>query len=135
LNTNVRAAKRARVVAITCALGVVSCNHPTGPSLTAVIESQTLVPTSSVPFAESICCCHVTGTVRNTSSVSVDIILDWTASDASGKPLGLATDFAKNVAPGASAPFDAAGIFSACSLVKNIVPTVTVIGIYQPVVP
>jgi hypothetical protein len=112
------------------ALGFLACSHPTGPSLSAVILNQTLVSTAKGALAQSICCCHVEGQVQNTSTIPVDIILDWAAKDASGNPIGLATDFEKNLAPAGVASFNGAGIFAACSQVSSLVPTISVIGVY-----
>jgi hypothetical protein len=116
-------------------VGLVACSHPTGPSLSAVILDQNLVSTGGGADAASICCCHVQGRVQNTSVIPVDIILDWNAVDTSGNPIGLATDFEKNLDPMAIAPFNAAGIFAPCAKVKSITPTISVVGIYAAPTP
>jgi hypothetical protein len=117
------------------ATSFVACSHPTGPSLSATILTQSLVPTGSGVSAASICCCHVVGTVQNTSTIPVDMILDWSATDNVGNVLGLATDFEKNVSPGATTSYNAAGIFASCSAVAQVTPQVTVYGLYEPTNP
>jgi hypothetical protein len=112
-----------------------SCSHETGPSLSAVIESQRLVPTSSQANAATLCCCRVQGTVRNTSSIAAHISLRWdvwvkgkeTQATASFQPL----DFQNNVPAGGSRAYDAAGLLAACSEVARIEPNIQVIGLYQ----
>jgi hypothetical protein len=122
-------------MAVGFSCGLLACSHPTGPSLSAVILTQNLVPTGSGPSAASICCCHVVGTVQNTSSIPVDLILDWSATDNVGNVLGLATDFEKNLGPGNTASYNAAGIFASCSAVAQVTPQVTVYGLYEPTNP
>lgn len=128
--------RQAFVVALTLfAVAVGSCSHETGPSLTAVIDSQRLVPTSSQPNASTLCCCRVQGTVRNTSSIAAHISLRWdvwvkgkeTQPSASFQPL----DFQPNVPAGGSRAFDAAGLLAACSAVARIEQNIQVIGLYQ----
>ena len=119
------------------AFGLLCCSHPTGPSLTAVVLSQKLISTAPGTLGEQTCCCHILGSVQNTSTINVDITLDWYPTDASGNSLGLATDFEKNMAPGAVAPFNAAGIFAPCSQVNpaSLTPQVLVFGLFTPPAP
>ena len=125
--------RQAFVVALALvAVAVGSCSHETGPSLSAVIDSQRLVPTSTQPNASTLCCCRVQGTVRNTSSIAAHISLRWDVwvkdqAKASFQPL----DFQPNVPAGASRAYDAAGLLAACSEVAKIEPNLQVIGLYQ----
>src|SRR5262249_54487702 len=93
---------------------LVSCDHVTGPSLTAEVQKEFLAPTTDAVGATSRCCCRVRGEIRNTSSIPVDISLRWTASDPAGAALGEAIDFLTGVAPSEVRAFDGAGIFAAC---------------------
>jgi len=113
------------------ALGSSSCSHTTGPSLTAEIVAESLEPTSTLPGADTICCCRVQGVVRNTSSIPVHIDLSWAALDASGGSLGTALDVVANVDPGEARPFDAPGIFAACSRVASRKFYLRLIGLYH----
>ena len=119
------------VVGLLSAVGSSSCSHTTGPSLTAEIVSEWLQPTSTIDGAHTICCCRVQGVVRNTSSIAVHLDLSWTAVDAAGNTLGTAMDVVPNVEPGATRPFDAAGIFASCSEVANRTLTLRIIGLYH----
>ena len=114
------------------ATGLVSCKHATGPSLSAVLESQSLSPTMPGDTTGARCCCRVTGTVRNTSSVGAHISLRFRANDRSGKDIGTAVDLVANVKPGEARPYDAAGILVPCSQVGKTEPDVLVIGLYHP---
>ena len=102
------------------AAGMMACrSHETGPSLSMVVETTTLVPSSSEVDAASLCCCRVRGTLRNTSSITVHVNVNFDAQGATGL-LGTALDWVPNVAPGALAPFEAVGISAACSQVTGI---------------
>jgi hypothetical protein len=122
-----------RPVAIaTVMLGAVSngCHHETGPSLSFVVDSQALAPSSSLPNASSLCCCRVKGTVRNTSTIALHINLNFQGFDTSGALLGTAIDFVSNVPPGGKADFDAAGILAPCSRVVKLSGQHLVTGVY-----
>ena len=120
-----------RSLAVAIALLGIACeDHETGPSLSFVVESQNLVPTSTAANAAAVCCCRVRGTVRNTSSVPIHVNLNFDARTAEGASLGSALDFAANIAPGASAPYEAAGIFGACAQVASLRPNHLVTGVF-----
>jgi hypothetical protein len=120
-----------RLLALAIALAGMACeNHQTGPSLSFVVESQNLASTSTAPNAASICCCRVRGTVRNTSSIPIRVNLNFEGRTAAGASLGTALDFVSNLQPGASAPYDAAGIFAACSQVATLRGTHIVTGVF-----
>jgi hypothetical protein len=103
--------------------------HETGPSLSFVVESENLVSTAAGGNA-ALCCCRVRGTVRNTSSIPVHVNLNFEGRTAAGTSLGTALDFVANLQPGASAPYDAAGIFGACSQVASVRRTHVVTGVF-----
>ncbi len=107
-----------------------SCGHEMGPSLSVDVESERLVSTSSLPNAASLCCCRVRGNVRNTSSISVHVNLNFEARDPGDASLGTAIDWVPNLAPGASAPFDAAGILAPCSQVGTLTGRHRITGVY-----
>ncbi len=104
--------------------------HATGPSLSFAVESERLVPSSSLPNAASVCCCRVRGTVRNTSSIAVHLNLNFSGRDGRGASLGTALDFVPNVPPGGQASFDAAGIIAPCSQVASLGRQHFVTGVY-----
>lgn len=127
-----------RLVFVAAALGLVgvaftSCEHVTGPPLSAVIESERLISTSTQANAASICCCRVEGVVRNTSTIPVDISLRWKAVGADGKQFpGTALDFLIDVPPGGRAPFLGVGLFEACSRIVRVERDILVIGHFSP---
>jgi len=126
-------------VAALLALGIATAfgcqNGVTGPSLSAVVESMSLSPTLKVPAGENICCCHVVGTVKNTSSIDVHIQLEFPAT-AGGVNVGMATILVRNVTPGAVRTFEAIGIQSACSSLSMTQiaadQRVRAIGLWEP---
>jgi hypothetical protein len=114
-----------------------SCDHVVGPDLSAEIESQSLIPTATVeeadPFEPSnICCCRVIGSVRNTSSIPVNVSLRFNATNLDGGAVGQAVAYVENIPVGGSKPYEAPGIFSACSRIGAVVPSEFVIGIFDP---
>lgn len=109
----------ALVLAAGLAAVLAACKHTVGPTLTVAIEGRRLEPSSTVPNARNICCCRVRGTVRNTSSIPVNVEVRFHSRDANGKDLGTALDWVENVSPGASKPFDAPGIIALCSQVDE----------------
>ena len=86
----------------------------TGPSLSAAIETLALAPTVNAPASQNICCCHVVGTVRNTSGVTEHIQLQFPAKAANGDS-ATAVVLLNDVLPGALRSFEAPGIFAPCS--------------------
>lgn len=122
----------ALVLAAGAALTLAACKNTVGPSLTVAIEGRRLEPSSTVPNAASVCCCRVRGTVRNTSSVAVDVELRFHAKDAAGHDLGTALDWVKNVPAGGSAPFDAPGITAVCSQVASVSDDPLAYGLHDP---
>ena len=123
-------------VALAGALAMACQNGVTGPSLTATILQLDLSPTLKVPAGENICCCHVVGTVKNTSSVSVHIRLQFPAKDKAGASAGAAEVLVTSVPAGATRPFEAVGIQTACGLLDKAQITadqrVRVIGLWEP---
>jgi len=106
------------------------CSHEMGPSLSFVVESEGLEPSSSLPNARSLCCCRVRGTVRNTSSIAVHVNLNFQGRDGSGASLGTAIDFVANVLPGDRASLDAVGILAPCSRVVSLSRQHLVTGVF-----
>jgi len=113
-------------------IGIAStgCKHETGPALSVEVEGETLAPTSSLANAASLCCCRVRGTVVNTSSIAVHVNINFDARAADGSGLGTALDWVPNLAPGARAPFDAAGILAPCSRVTSITGHHNITGVF-----
>ena len=123
-----RAWSRAGLLSIILAGAFGGCQHELGPSLSFVVEDQHLAPTSEV--SSTLCCCRVQGHVRNTSSIVVNINLNFPATDAQNESLGLALDFVEGVQPGEVRTFDAAGIFAPCGEVRNVVGIHQVTGVF-----
>lgn len=125
------------VVALALASYGASCDHVVGPELSAEIVSQTLVPTATAEEAEpfqpsGICCCRVTGSVRNTSSIPVNVSLRFNGYNLDGGAVGTAVAYVENIAPGATGSFTAAGIFDACSRIGRVEATQFVLGVFEP---
>jgi hypothetical protein len=131
---NVSAKTRYAVAVVILAVGAVAlsyCSHLTGPALTATIESRNLVPTSTFPNASTLCCCRVTGTVRNTSSISAHLSLRFHATNAQGQDAGSAQDYLVSVPAGESRPYSASGIFTPCASISTVTGDVLVIGEFE----
>ena len=130
-----------------------ACTHTTGPSLSAELVSKQLVPTLTLPQIvntsavggtedpASMCCCRVQGTVRNTSSVAVNINMFFHATTTDGQCPGLVENTQGgctgqaslvNVAAGATADYSAAGILKPCDSVSSVALSMTVTGIWFP---
>lgn len=119
---------RAALVSLALAGSLGACQHETGPSLTFVVEDQHLESTSTV--SSTLCCCRVKGHVRNTSSIVVNINLNFPAVDAQNNALGAGLDFVEAVQPGQLRTFDAAGIFAPCSQVKTVTSVHQITGVF-----
>lgn len=109
-----------------------ACDHVQGPSLSAVIESQSLAPSATTANAASICCCRVKGTARNTSSIPVNISLRFRGKNAQGGDVGVGVAYLQNVPAGGRADYDAAGIFEACAKVAKVEASLEVQGLFTP---
>jgi len=125
-----------------------SCANVAGPALTIEVVSQSLVPTASATQTgpqigapvdpPAICCCRVKGQVRNTSTIPVHIELTWrlnaAALAAPRKSIGQARDFLRDVQPGETRSYDAAGLFEACNKIafSDLDRFVTPFGLYNP---
>ena len=124
-----------------------ACTNLVGPPLTVEVLSQRLEPTASatsttpqfgapiVPAA--ICCCRVKGQVRNTGTVTSHIELTWELSPSARltrASIGQARDFLRDVQPGETRTFDAAGLFEACNKIAfdDLDRKVTPFGVYLP---
>lgn len=113
------------------AVALTACGaHETGPSLSFVVENESLAPTSTLADASNECCCRVRGTVLNTSGIAVHVSLNFRARDSSAAPLGTALDFVANIPPGGRAPFEAVGISAACSRVASLDRSHNVTGVF-----
>lgn len=121
----------ALVLAAAAASFLAACKHTVGPSLNVTIENRRLEPSSTVPNAANICCCRVKGTVKNTSSVAVNVEVRFHTKDATGKDLGTALDWVPNIPAGGSKTFDAPGIIAICSQVASIDNDPIAYGLYD----
>jgi hypothetical protein len=103
--------------ALVCAcLWLAGCESGvTGPSLAASLSNVNLRPTvENQPLAENVCCCYITGSVTNNSSVTVHAELLFDAKNASGTRLGTGISIIPSLLPGATESFTAVGITEPC---------------------
>jgi hypothetical protein len=121
----------ALVLAAAAAAVLAACSHTVGPSLSVSIEGRRLEPSSTVPNAANICCCRVRGSVKNTSSIAVNVEVRFHTKDATGKDLGTALDWVPSVPAGGTKSFDAAGIIAVCSQVASIDNDPIAYGLYD----
>lgn len=110
-----------------------ACDHFTGPGLTVAVDSEALTPSASVPEARTICCCHVKGFVRNTTTIPVYVRLSWQGTHANGLPVSSAAlDTVKDLAPGERRAFLGIGFEEPCAGISAIVRTTEVKGLLLP---
>jgi hypothetical protein len=90
-------------------------NGVTGPSLSANFSNVSLQPTvAGLEGGQNVCCCHLVGRVTNTSTISVDAELRFTAKGADGRLLGTASDIVVDLPSGATRQFIAVGLTTPC---------------------
>jgi hypothetical protein len=134
----VRLAPRSLVVlAVALASYGASCDHVAGPELSAEIETQVLVPTATEEEADplepsAICCCRVTGSVRNTSSIPINVSLRFNGYNVDGGAVGTAVAYVENIPAGGTGSYSAAGIFSACDRLSRVEASQFVLGVFEP---
>lgn len=131
----------AAVLALAAAVAIGCQNGVSGPSLTAVTSQLSLVPTlGSTPDLSAnmnTCCCHVSGTVKNTSSIEVNVELRFPAKNRqTGESVGMGLALQKNMAAGASRSFEAVGIYAPCNSIDltqiDRDKMVNIKGLWQP---
>lgn len=104
----------ATAVAMVAASTLACQNGVSGPSLSAAVQTLALRPTvSGVDGGANVCCCLVTGEVRNTSSVALHIQLTFPAK-SQGASVGTAVILERDVPANTVRPFVASGIQAAC---------------------
>lgn len=110
--------RRPVIIAVVLCAGLLSigCQQGvTGPTLSATVQNVVLQPTvAGLVGGENVCCCHIRGTVTNTSSITVHAEVLFPARGRAGEALGTAIDLQKDIPPGATRSFVAVGITSAC---------------------
>jgi hypothetical protein len=116
-----RHARHVALVVLLVTVAATGCSHETGPSLSVEVSGESLVPTSDVANAAAACCCRVRGSVRNTSSIAVDVFINFEVAGAAG-PLGAALDWVPSIGPGEQSSFDAVGILAPCQQVTGLTP-------------
>jgi len=119
--------------ALLAAAVLAACSHVTGPSLTVTVVSRTLEPSSTVANASALCCCRVRGTIKNTSSITVNVDVRFRAKDRSGNSVGTALDWVPTIAPGETKSYDAVGFTVVCSTIdqSTIVNDPLAYGVYS----
>jgi hypothetical protein len=126
-----------------CALSIGACDTvPVGPSLTSVsfsglngaqIQTNSGWRTSQLPTVvlsnlvrdPSVCCCHIRGSVNNSNTVPVHVIIQFAAMDPSQKELARIVNFAEDLAAGGTyrIPEDgpgAAGFLLPCDQIDHV---------------
>jgi hypothetical protein len=105
----------ATAVAMVAASTLACQNGVSGPSLSAAVQTLTLTPTvSGVDGGANVCCCLVTGQVKNTSSVTVHIQLTFPGK-SQGANVGTAADMERDVPSNSVRAFTATGLQVACN--------------------
>lgn len=131
-------AAAAAALALAVVLTAACQNGVTGPSLSVTLQNVTLQPTvAGLVGGENVCCCHIFGTVTNTSTVAVHVELLFPATGSDGRQLGTGIDIEQNIASGATREFRAVGITAACrdvSLSQVLADkTIRLKGLWDPV--
>jgi hypothetical protein len=91
------------------------CGFDEGPSLQVEVRDTVLSATTG---DSSLCCCWVSGTAENLSTVPIHATLKFKAYRSSGsgeEEIASAVDFLKDLQPGENRPFDASGLLVPCS--------------------
>lgn len=103
---------------------------PVGPSL----QDFDLTGIRGTPTTgnASLCCCHVTGTARNRTSVPLHATIQFTGFDAGNARISTILYFIPDLAPGSSANIDAPGFIVPCSAISRFDWEVKVRGITYP---
>jgi hypothetical protein len=122
-------------VAFAGALAIGCQNGVTGPSLSASIQTLSLVPTVNAPYSQNICCCHVVGTVKNTGTITEHVQLQFPAKTG-GTEVGRAVVLVNDVLSGTVRNFEAPGLMVACSTIdpKQVLADAVIrpIGLWEP---
>ena len=113
-------------------LGCVSCSsYEVGPSLPVDVQIQGLRATTG---DTARCCCHVTGTVVNQSTVSVHVTIRFGAFRGSEvDPFARILYFIRDMEPNETQFFEASGFVYSCSDIDRVeIDDVDVTGIVFP---
>jgi hypothetical protein len=102
---------------LTCLALPAACGFDEGPSLDVAVQNPTLQPTAGSP---TVCCCRVTGSLANRSTVPVHVDVAFNSYVAGDpKPNGRALDFVENMQPGETRNFTAVGFVQSCSSISK----------------
>jgi hypothetical protein len=104
----------ATALAMVAAFTLACQNSVSGPSLSAAVQTLALTPTvSGVDGGANVCCCLVTGEVKNTSSVTIHIQLTFPGK-SQGASVGTAVVMERDVPSNTVRAFTATGLQAAC---------------------
>jgi hypothetical protein len=102
-----------------------------GPSLSdVVIDNIGKAPT--VASNPGLCCCRVTGTVRNRNAVPLYLTITFSAFAVDGRKLSSSIYFIPDIAPGSSLPIDAPGFLFPCDGIGRFTWEVKARGLTNP---
>ena len=120
------------VVFLATAVLISSCRGlPIGPSLSAInLGPLSLQPTIN---DNTLCCCRVTGTVRNANKVPVHATFKFPAFDGTRqRPISSILFFIPDFQPGTDRPIDAHGFIFPCNVIKEIRTELEIKGLTFP---
>ena len=124
-----------RTAAISIVIGglwLAACGGtPAGPSISnVVLRNVALQPTADNP---NLCCCHVTGTAENGTSVPVHMTIKFSALDGvRDEPIATIVAFVSDLEPRSTRAIDAPGFIVPCAAIKDLTTEVDVSGIAFP---
>jgi hypothetical protein len=112
-------------------LAVAGCQPlPSGPSLTAFeLSGITGRPTIGDRL---LCCCHVSGTATNRTTVPLHATITFSGFDARDQEISKIVYFMQDMAPGQSRQVDAPGFIVPCAAISRFSWEVKVRGITYP---
>jgi len=124
-------AARVAILALAATVAVGGCQAlPTGPSLTAF----ELAGISGRPTIGDrlLCCCHVSGTATNRTTVPIHATIQFSGFDARDQEISKILYFMQDMAPGQSRQIDAPGFIVPCAAISRFSWEIKVRGITYP---
>lgn len=122
----------AMLAATVFALSLTACSgYDVGPSLPVDVQIQSLKPTIG---DAARCCCHVTGSVTNQSTVPVHVTIRFAAYGETGtEPFARILYFIRDMQPNEQQFFDASGLVFACADIGRVeIDDIDVTGVSFP---
>jgi hypothetical protein len=103
---------------------------PVGPSL----QDFDLTDIKGTPTTgnATLCCCRVTGTARNRTTVPLHATIQFAGLDSAGREISKILYFIQDLAPGATSAIDAPGFVVPCAAISRYTWEVKVRGLTYP---